>query len=492
MADIQRRAMLSIASQGLEEKSADHPQEYATLPPFVKIEFEYVTHLYEGRAVTFALDKEAKDSYTQALRAAPQLEHYIPFILRRARLKGGDFKVADFGANVGVVSLPLAANGLRVLAIEALPANFLALATAAKVNGLSNLLPINMAAMEGPGLVSFAGTSAWATAGIAGGDVTVSCNSLVNILRNYGFSDADLIKIDIEGAELSALSGADKFLSERPEVDIIFESNNHTCHLFGYDRQDLLHWFHEKGFSTYVFRADCLMPIGHEDPQPIPVVDILATKRSPDELRQSGETIVAMTDDYILEELLRISASSNPHIQHHFITEVGRVDKGVRQAPHWERIASALKSHPSELLLHEVDADRPGVGSATVPAMRVASATIDGEQFVAALYRAALLREPDPRGLLAHVNALKDGKAPEQIAREFLHSAEFLSRIAGFAQQYPLDLAAPMSVDLDLTSAQEQLLWARVARAWANLGRFRAVLVCADGPAMEVGSDDGS
>jgi FkbM family methyltransferase len=316
--------------------------EFESAGPTGTFELEFVTHRGVGPEVTFALNKVAKDTYTEALRRALPSEHFIPFILRRARRKGSSFKVADFGANVGVVSLPLAASGLRVLAIEAVPANFMALATAARVNGLHNLLPVNMAALDRAGLVSFSGISAWATAGIAGGDVTVSCDTLVNILQTYGFADVDVIKIDIEGAELPALSGADTFFADRPEAEVIFESNNHTCQMFGYDRQDLLRWFLERGFSTYVFRADGLMPIRHDDPQPVPVVDILATKHSAISLQQQGETIVAMTDDYVVQELLRISTSTNPHIQKHFITEAGRVGDSVKNSPTWARIASAL------------------------------------------------------------------------------------------------------------------------------------------------------
>jgi FkbM family methyltransferase len=328
--------------QDLGERRNNYSEGYLSLPSFAKIEFEYVTHLYDGRAVTFAFDEAAKDPYTETLRRALPPEHFIRFILRRSRLKGGDLKVADFGANVGVVALPLAANGVHVLAVEALPANFLALATASRVNGLPNCLPINMAAMDRAGLVSFSGISAWATAGIAGGEITVSCDTLVNILQNYGFSDADVIKIDIEGAELPALSGAETFFADRPGAEVIFESNNYTCRLFGYDRQDLVRWFNAAGFSTYVFRTEGLMPIRHDDPQPVPVVDILATKRAPNTLERDGETIVDMTDDYILRELIRISSSSNPHIQQHFIIETGRVSGSVKNSPLWAGIASAL------------------------------------------------------------------------------------------------------------------------------------------------------
>jgi FkbM family methyltransferase len=301
-----------------------------------------VTHQCEGHAVTFALNKAAGDSYTESLRRAPIPLLFIPFILRRASQKAGVFKTADFGANVGVVSLPLAANGVRVLAIEAHPTNFMALATAARVNKLHNLLPVNMAAMDGAGLIALGGVSAWATAGVGGGDLTIPCDTLVNILQTYDFSDVDVIKIDIEGAELPALDGADAFFADRPETEIIFESNNHTCQLFGYDRHDLLRWFAERGFSTYVFRPNGLMPVQYGDPQPKPVVDVLATKRSASLLERQGEKIVPMTEDYVLQELLTISGSKHPAVRKHFLTEASRIGERLKSSPQWSKIASAI------------------------------------------------------------------------------------------------------------------------------------------------------
>ena len=303
-----------------------------------------MVHYCDGRAVIFALDKGANDSYTETLRRTLPLEHFIPFILRRARQTGAGFKVADFGANVGAVSLPLAANGIRVLAIEAVPENFIALATAARTNRFSNLLPVNMAALDSAGLVSLAGTGPWATAGLGSGDITICCDTLVNILEVYGFSDADVVKLDIEGAELRALKDADRFFDDRPRTEVIFESNDHTCQFFGYRRNDLLRWFEQRDFSLYAFRPDGLMPVKPDDPQPVPVIDILATRRSPASLEEQGEKIVLMTEDYIMQELLKISTSTDPAIRQHFITEARQLGEGARRSASWPDIASAMMS----------------------------------------------------------------------------------------------------------------------------------------------------
>ena len=118
---------------------------------------------------------------------------------------------------------------------------------------------------------------------------------------------------------------------------------------------------------------------------------------------------------------------------------------------------------------------------------------MDEEQFVTSLYRAILSREPDQPGLITHVNSLKEGKPPETVAREFIHSAEFHSQTTDFTQHYPLDQTGPMPVDLDLTAEQERALWAHVARAWSNLGAsepYWSVLVDPRWKASEMTASD--
>jgi SAM-dependent methyltransferase len=95
---------------------------------------------------------------------------------------------------------------------------------------------------------------------------------------------------------------------------------------------------------------------------------------------------------------------------------------------------------------------------------------IDEERFVAALYKALLSRDPDEAGFSAHLAALKQGKPPERLAREFLLSAEFRSKLSRLISLCPLDRAPPMQVELDLTADQSRVLWGHVTQTWASLG----------------------
>jgi hypothetical protein len=65
-----------------------------------------------------------------------------------------------------------------------------------------------------------------------------------------------------------------------------------------------------------------------------------------------------------------------------------------------------------------------------------ASISFMQEEFARALYRVALLRNPDPPGLENTVRALQNGKTFEATMHTFLSSNEFAAKYARFAQQY--------------------------------------------------------
>ncbi|HEY3636697.1 MAG TPA: methyltransferase domain-containing protein [Rhizomicrobium sp.] len=95
---------------------------------------------------------------------------------------------------------------------------------------------------------------------------------------------------------------------------------------------------------------------------------------------------------------------------------------------------------------------------------------MDEKQFVTALYRAVLQREPDERGLASHVAKLRAGAAPETIAKKFMQLVAGRAQPKSKPNTFPLDLAPEMRVDLELTGKQSQELWSLVAKAWTRLG----------------------
>jgi hypothetical protein len=78
----------------------------------------------------------------------------------------------------------------------------------------------------------------------------------------------DVIKIDVEGAELQVLQGAERLLKERPPY-LVFEADDNMMR-FGYSRKDLFSYLRKQAdFTIFGIREDGLAPLHEslEDPE---------------------------------------------------------------------------------------------------------------------------------------------------------------------------------------------------------------------------------
>jgi FkbM family methyltransferase len=144
----------------------------------------------------------------------------------RACLQPGDVAI-DVGANVGLLAVPLAlAVGPegRVLAVEPLPENVERLEGNLRRNELGNVTVVTAAAGAEDGEVQLqvAADSAFSSVGTVtkyrvAGALRVPCRRLDSLWEELGRPRVALVKIDVEGAELSVLDGARELLqSSRP------------------------------------------------------------------------------------------------------------------------------------------------------------------------------------------------------------------------------------------------------------------------------------
>jgi precorrin-6B methylase 2 len=78
------------------------------------------------------------------------------------QLLSGSGTLIDVGANIGTISVPVAARGSEVISIEMVPDNCLRLWFARRLNGLTNLHIVQAAASDYDGMIAFAGGEAWA------------------------------------------------------------------------------------------------------------------------------------------------------------------------------------------------------------------------------------------------------------------------------------------------------------------------------------------
>ena len=198
------------------------------------------TRIYRRRGVLIDINSKRYRVSSSVARGiprsidAPALRHWL------ALVRGCDAAV-DAGANIGVWSVLAAAEmpqGARIVAIEPAPAAFEILADCARVaDGHARIIPVHAALGDHGGVARLtldgpiAATNRLSPESGGNPGTEVPLRTLDSVLAELTL-DAAVIKIDVEGAELSVLRGASRTLtSVRPTV--VLE----------------LHWFTELGVT---------------------------------------------------------------------------------------------------------------------------------------------------------------------------------------------------------------------------------------------------
>jgi FkbM family methyltransferase len=181
-------------------------------------------------------------------------------------LKPGD-RVLDIGANVGLYSLlgsQVVGSSGRIFAFEPNPKTFGVLLQNLEFNGCVNVNCAQIALSNRSGKVSLAIPDE-VQAKYAYGDSYLSmypeesknkglggvtCMELDVFLKENGVDFVDIIKIDVEGAEMLCFEGAKLLLSGSSKPVIIMECDEVLCRRFGYSVFDTLKFL--DGFG-YVF-----------------------------------------------------------------------------------------------------------------------------------------------------------------------------------------------------------------------------------------------
>ncbi len=152
----------------------------------------------------------------------------------------------DVGANIGLHSLglsTLAPRG-RIFAFEPSPGSFEFLKTNLRRNRADNVKAFATALADHEGTISFhdvpfftagsftADDEGWLQSDAVGSTlVRVPCTTLDAFTEDYGVDRVDVIKIDVEGAELAVLEGATRTLAAyKPIVVMEFNSFAFTLH----------------------------------------------------------------------------------------------------------------------------------------------------------------------------------------------------------------------------------------------------------------------
>ena len=162
---------------------------------------------------------------------SPEFESWIWNHLKVA--KGDVF--LDVGAHIGKYAVPIAKivgeNGL-VIAVEPHPTNYKTLLENIRLNGLKNVIALNIAAWsENRKMTLFIGDKPGhhsAKKDFGRGSIIVKAKALDNVLNELKVERVNWIKIDVEGAEFEVLNGLQNTLRKhRPTliVEISKEQN---------------------------------------------------------------------------------------------------------------------------------------------------------------------------------------------------------------------------------------------------------------------------
>jgi FkbM family methyltransferase len=138
----------------------------------------------------------------------------------------------DVGAHCGSLSLPFESCFERVLSIEPRPDNYRALERNIALNRLEQkvrpfLVAAGAADAQGTLFLKGDETSSLVSAEASLGSLSVAVRALDGILTDAGGSPSDvrLLKVDVEGAELQVLAGAQRLFAEGSPM-VILEANS--------------------------------------------------------------------------------------------------------------------------------------------------------------------------------------------------------------------------------------------------------------------------
>lgn len=171
--------------------------------------------------------------------------------LLRSRLNNSTV-VYDIGAHIGYYTLLSATNSDYVISAEPNPEAYNQLQKNIELNGFGNIASLNKGVLDEVEEMSLhkhtgeeqASNSFASSPSLKGGKVDVPVTTVDNISREY--RPPDLVKIDVEGAELRVLNGMIETISEKPELIIEIHSSDN-------DRRDKISNFGDSVDSLVEF-----------------------------------------------------------------------------------------------------------------------------------------------------------------------------------------------------------------------------------------------
>lgn len=197
---------------------------------------------------------------------------YEPDLVRFLRRSlGPGMVVIDAGANLGELTVRaarLVGPGGAVVAIEAAPATLENLRHNVALNKLANVRVVAAAVGESddPQTFFLGSEEDSLTSSLSpphdfeGKSVTVEGIRIDRLAGREGLGRLDLIKLDVEGAELAALRGAGEILARWAPL-VVFEYNHEVAQRAGWDLLEVAELLRPLGYSLHELGARGLRPL---------------------------------------------------------------------------------------------------------------------------------------------------------------------------------------------------------------------------------------
>ena len=225
------------------------------------IKLQKVSVHVENRDLNFFLSQN--DHQTDIIRKTGYYEKYLTIHLMKTSHKRGYENFIDIGANYGYHSILFGAvirPGGNVLAFEPNPDVYPTLEENIKLNSLENISISNYAIgekLKKSKIYSSHRDTGMSSLGEIGDyhiahEITVT--SLDRELKKRGAFRCDLIKMDIQGHEFSALMGAFNSI-EKYLPDIIIEFSPSEIHQNKKDLFEVFGFLAKNQYNPYLFRA---------------------------------------------------------------------------------------------------------------------------------------------------------------------------------------------------------------------------------------------
>jgi FkbM family methyltransferase len=291
--------------QKLDRQAPPAPPAKAPLSDFVTI------NLPNGKTYELSVGDTTGDDFLQAVAAGGANDLNWHFM--NDWVRPGDV-LFDLGANIGTISIPAAVNGATVHAFELLDVNAQTIARSALANKLEQISIIIGAVADKPGFAGIGGFSAW---GQVVAEAMISLPHIVidDYVEQRAIGPVDFIKLDVEGSERRALSGAARLIA-RDHPDIMIECNAASCGGNGYSYRELLRHLAGHGYDLYRLHERTLCPWDADRVQEVIYTDYFATTKPPSDLTaRSGWPVAPLQDEAIIQSILNQDRFGDLHKQ---------------------------------------------------------------------------------------------------------------------------------------------------------------------------------